>query len=80
MIDGLTLPNCAKGTATCTAAAGLRIHEPAGLLTPVIGSLLYGARVDVWSVVDGWARVQTASGLTGWASMTYLKVQGALTP
>jgi hypothetical protein len=69
----------AKGTATCTAQNGLRVRA-APIAGAVLGSLTWGEVVDVWSVERGWAIVQTAAGLTGWASMTYLKVQGELTP
>jgi hypothetical protein len=44
----------------------------------VLGSLAWSEVVTVWAVDGGWAIVQTAAGLTGWASMTYLKVQGEL--
>ena len=78
MIDGLTLPNCAKGTATATAPNGLRVRA-----TPIagaaVGSLAWGEVVTIWAVDKGWAIVQTPT-VTGWASMSYLEVQGALTP
>jgi hypothetical protein len=76
-VDALTLPHMAHGTATCTAQNGLRVRA-APIAGAVLGSLAWGEVVDVWSVVNGWAIVQTAAGLTGWASMTYLKVQGEL--
>jgi hypothetical protein len=76
MLDGLTIPNCAKGTATAKAKLNVRpAPQPTGA---VLGQLAVAETVTVWAVVNGWAIVQTASGLTGWASMAYLAPVGAL--
>jgi sugar phosphate permease len=76
MLDGMTIPNCAKGQATGTVI-GLRVRE-AAVNGAVLGTLRQDEVVDVWAVVNGWGIVQTVSGLTGWASMEYLKPMGEL--
>lgn len=67
----------AKGRATVTGDK-LNVRSIASSAGVVLGQLRAGEVVDVWSVVGGWAIVQNAAGLTGWASMAYLKVQGEL--
>lgn len=77
MLDGLTIPNCAKGLATVNADKLLVRSKP--VTGAVVGSLPRGGTVTIWAVVDGWAIVQNAAGLTGWSSVRYLRL-GVLTP
>ena len=77
MIDGMAIPNCAKGYAR-TDAAGLRVRG-APETGAVLGKLNLDEHVTVWAVRDGWALVQTDDGrLTGWASMAYMQPVGEL--
>lgn len=80
MIDGLTLPHCAKGRAFSNAETGLFVRmKPVD--GAILGSLKPGEFVTVWAVVNGWAIVQTDDGrLTGWTFMDYLTVSGELQP
>lgn len=79
MIDGMAFPHCAKGHASVTGS-GLRVRTAPSTAGVVLGTLQAGQVVTVWAVKAGWAIVQAADGLTGWASMTYLKPEGELTP
>ena len=72
----MTIPNCAKGKALCTVT-GLRVRDAAET-GAILGTLRQTEVVDVWAVMAGWAIVQTATGLTGWASMEYLTPVGEL--
>jgi len=76
MLDGMTIPNCAKGTARPTV--NLNVRAEPGPQYAKLGMIPQGETVTVWAVVNGWAIVQTASGLTGWASRAYLAPVGAL--
>lgn len=78
MIDGLALPHCAKGTAVVLDRLNVRADPHTGAL--VVGLLLPSEVVTVWAVLNGWAIVQRVDGLTGYASMAYLKLVGVLTP
>jgi hypothetical protein len=73
----LAWPNCAKGQAR--ANTDLRVRE-APETGAIIGNLSATQAVTVWCVVNGWALIQTTSGLTGWASMAYLTPEGELNP
>jgi hypothetical protein len=76
MFDGMTIPNCAKGTATTTDR--LNVRDAPKIYGKSFGILAHGESVIVWAVANGWAIVQAASGLTGYASMEYLKPVGEL--
>jgi uncharacterized protein YgiM (DUF1202 family) len=78
MMDGLASPHCAKGTASARDRLNVRAEPTAA--SKVLGVLVAGELVVVWAVLNGWAIVQNVAGLTGWASMTYLKPEGELTP
>ena len=76
-MDALTLPHMAHGTATAKAT-GLRVRAAPHTQAVILGQLRQAETVTVWAVVNGWAIVQTDAGLTGWASMAYLAVNGTL--
>lgn len=76
-MDGLTIPNCAKGTAICNGDR-LNVREAPNTKATVLGQLMQGQRVTVWAADQGWMIVQSESGLTGWASAQYLQVSGTL--
>jgi uncharacterized protein YgiM (DUF1202 family) len=76
-MDGMTIPNCAKGSAICTGDR-LNVRAAPNTTSKVLGQLLNGQRVTVWTLDQGWMIVQTADGLTGWTSAQYLKVDGKL--
>lgn len=63
-------------TATTTkyyvTASSLNIRESASTSAKIVASLTKGASVTYYSKSGNWAKVKTASGVTGWASMTYL--------
>ena len=71
-VDALTLPHMAHGEADCTAKV-LNVREEPSLQGKVIGSLRVGRRVIVWQVEGVWWRVETATGLFGWAHSGSLK-------
>jgi SH3-like domain-containing protein len=73
MIDALTLPHMAHGTAIVTGAR-LNVRADPHTGAAVRGVLVAKEVVTVWAVDSGWAIVQNASGLTGWASVAYLNV------
>jgi len=75
VIDAMTLPHMAHGTAITTDRLNVRAEPTTA--APARGLLVAGELVTVWAVDDGWAIVQNVSGLTGWASTAYLQV-GAL--
>lgn len=78
MIDGLTLPNCAKGRATVTASA-LRVRAGPGAQFAQVGRMLpQGEAVTVWAAGGDWWIVQADDGLAGWCSAEYLEPVGAL--
>lgn len=76
MIDGMTLPNCAKGTATATDR--LNVRDMPKVSGTALGMLASGETVTIWAVAEGWAIVQTAHGLTGYANMEWLDPLGEL--
>jgi uncharacterized protein YgiM (DUF1202 family) len=76
-VDALTLPHMAHGTASCRGDR-LNVREQPNTASRVVGQLLKGQSVTVWALSGGWMIVQTAEGLTGWASEQYLKVDGEL--
>ena len=76
-MDALTLPHMAHGTASCTGDR-LNVREQPNTASRVLGQLTQGQAVTVWALDRGWMIVQTAEGLTGWASAQYLQVAGAL--
>jgi len=78
VIDGLTLPHCAKGTAAVLDRLNVRADPHTDAL--VVGLLLPSEVITVWAVLNGWAIVQRVDGLAGWASMAYLKPVGELAP
>ncbi len=65
----------ATGRATVTADS-LRIRSGAGLTYKVLGGLSKGDVVTILDKQDGWARIQTADGQTGWVSDQYLSKSG----
>jgi hypothetical protein len=71
-VDALTLPHMAHGEADCTAKV-LNVREEPSLQGKVIGSLRVGQRVIVWQVEGVWWRVETPTGLFGWAHSDSLK-------
>jgi hypothetical protein len=76
MLDGMTIPNCAKGQAVTTDR--LIVRDAPKITGKQFGILPAGETVTIWSVAEGWAIAQAASGLTGYASMEYLKPVGTL--
>jgi hypothetical protein len=76
MLDGMTIPNCAKGTARTTDRLHVRDAPKVSGLS--LGILAAGETVTIWAVAEGWAIVQSAKGLTGYASMGYLTPVGEL--
>jgi hypothetical protein len=76
MFDGMTIPHCAKGEATTTER--LNVRDAPKIAGKSFGILAAGETVTIWAVVEGWAIVQAAGGLTGWASMAYLTPMGEL--
>jgi uncharacterized protein YraI len=78
MIDALTLPHMAHGTAV-VGINKLNMRAEPSTAAAIIGQLAPSELVTVWALADGWAIVQTVSGLTGWAVAEYMKV-GELVP
>ena len=76
MIDALTIPHMAHGTAVVRDRLNVRADPVVG--AAVLGILVPPEVVTVWAVLNGWAIVQNVRGLTGWASVAYLKL-GELT-
>ena len=76
-VDALALPHCAKGMAVCTVLS-LRVRA-APVDGAIVGSLQQDEVVTVWARDGEWAIVQNGAGLTGWASVKYLRL-GTLTP
>jgi uncharacterized protein YgiM (DUF1202 family) len=56
----------------------LNVRAEPTTASTVLGVLVAGELVAVWAVLNGWAIVQNVAGLTGWASMAYLKPEGEL--
>ena len=71
-VDALTLPHMAHGEADCTVKV-LNVRDGPSLQAKVIGSLWAGQRVIVWQVEGVWWRVETPTGLFGWAHSGSLK-------
>jgi|WetSurMetagenome_2_1015567.scaffolds.fasta_scaffold1513884_1 uncharacterized protein YgiM (DUF1202 family) len=78
MIDGLTLPFCAKGTATTSER--LNVRTGPGPANDVIGVLEKSEELTIWAVDNEWAIVQSRNDIVGWANMAYLTPIGVLTP
>ncbi|MEK5490793.1 N-acetylmuramoyl-L-alanine amidase [Paenibacillus sp. FSL R7-0297] len=60
-----------SGTAVVTASS-LRIRGGPGISYEVVGSLQSGNAVTILLRQDGWSRIRTAGGATGWVSTQYL--------
>ena len=71
-VDALTLPHMAHGEADCTVKV-LNVRDGPSLQAKIIGSLTAGQRVIVWQVEGVWWRVETPTGLFGWAHSGSLK-------
>jgi hypothetical protein len=78
MIDALTLPHMAHGTAV-VGSNKLNVRAEPLLTAPILGQLAPSELVTVWALADGWAIVQNVSGLTGWAAAEHMTV-GELVP
>ena len=76
MFDGMTIPNCAKGTARTTDR--LNVRDAPKVSGKSLGILAAKELVTIWAVAEGWAIVQALNGLTGYASMEYLQPVGEL--
>lgn len=65
----------ASGTAnyTVTAKIGLNVRTGRGTSYKKLGALKYGATVEVYGIVDGWAEIRY-SGQTAYCSASYLKL------
>lgn len=72
----MMIPNCAKGTARTTER--LNVRDAPKVSGKPLGVLAVGETVTIWAVASGWGIVQAASGLTGFASMEYLRPVGEL--
>jgi uncharacterized protein YgiM (DUF1202 family) len=79
LVDALTLPHCAHGTAIATAERQ-NVREQPHTSAEILGQLLKGQTVTVWALDQGWMIVQIDDGLTGWAAAEYLRVVGTLAP
>lgn len=76
-MDALTLPHMAHGEAICTADR-LNVREQPNTTALILGQLIKGQPVTVWTLDRGWMIVQAESGLTGWAAAQWLQVVGSL--
>lgn len=72
VIDALTLPHMAHGTAIVRDRLNVRADPTTA--AKVLGVLVPGELVDVWALADGWAIVQAVNGLTGWCAAAYLNM------
>ena len=79
VVDGMTLPHCAKGVAVCTVAK-LNVRMEPSIDAAIMGVLIKDEAVNVWALYQGWMLVQAVNGLTGWAAAQYLSVVGELAP
>jgi uncharacterized protein YgiM (DUF1202 family) len=77
MLDMLTLPHMAHGTATSLVV--LNVREEMSTTARLLGQLRPNQSVTVWAVDGDWVLVQDAAGLTGWCAKPYLQL-GALIP
>ena len=73
----LEWPFCAKGRATVTADT-LNVRAERSTSSAILGKLARGASVTVWAVVGDWYLVQDVTGVTGWCSSVWLRVDGEL--
>ena len=78
MIDALTIPHMAHGTAV-VGINKLNVRADPTKTATIVGQLAPSELVTVWALSDGWAIVQASSGLTGWVAAEYMTV-GELTP
>jgi uncharacterized protein (TIGR02594 family) len=62
-------------TVTITADS-LNVRQGAGSTNPVVTTLPKGTRVQRLEESDGWLRIQTDDGTTGWISARYAAVEG----
>ena len=76
--DALTIPHQAHGEARVKTNK-LNVRGEPRPDAPILGQLVPGELVTVWTLADGWAIVQNVSGLTGWASAEHMTL-GELTP
>lgn len=67
-----------SGTAVVTASS-LRIRGGPGTSYEVVGSLQSGNAVTILLRQDGWSRIRTAGGTTGWVSTQYLAGEASRT-
>ena len=66
-----------SGTATVQVSSGsLNVRSGPGTSYSAVGSLQNGDTVTVLETADGWAKVETASGLSGYCSAEYLVFGG----
>ena len=67
-----------SGTGTLTITADrLNVRQGPGSEHPVVANLSKGARVERLDEADGWLRVRTADGVTGWISARFAVPESA---
>ena len=71
---GTNHASAATTTKYYVTASSLNIRESASTSAEIVASLTKGDSVTYYSKSGNWAKVKTASGVTGWASMTYLTI------
>ena len=75
--NALEWPFCAKGRAVTTADT-LNVRAEPGVEHPIVGKFPRGTGVTVWAVLGDWYLVQDVTGVTGWCSSVWLRVDGEL--
>lgn len=75
----LEWPFCAKGPAVTTADT-LNVRANPGIEHPIVGKLARNTLVTVWAVLGDWYLVQDVTGVTGWCSSVWWRVDGELVP
>jgi uncharacterized protein YgiM (DUF1202 family) len=63
------------GETGIVTASALNIRSGAGIQYPVITSAINGTNLTILGSSNGWYHVKLLNGLTGWASMQYIKIE-----
>lgn len=73
----LEWPFCAKGRAV-TMADTLNVRAEPSVEAGIVGKFARDTRVIVWASLGDWYLVQDVTGVTGWCSSVWLRVEGEL--
>jgi N-acetylmuramoyl-L-alanine amidase len=78
--SAVTAPVVAKGTTYYVTASSLNIRQQPSTSGKILTSVKKNQRVTFFEKSGSWGKIKTASGITGWASLSYLTQKAPTAP